>query len=150
MHGRACKQYVYRSHNKSRLSILCILIEILSRAHAKREKSLNDFKCSTSVGRSPRYGAASTAVKGLTASSMASNHARKHEVCSTLVKRRRERKKKKKKRGGRGSVLSRFNLDFHFVCVGVSNVGCYEKRRIKFELSVTNLLLSEHQRQTVR
>ena len=48
------------------LSILCILIEVLSRAHAKGEKSLNDFKFGTFNGRFPCDGAASMAVNGLT------------------------------------------------------------------------------------
>ena len=55
------------------LSVPCLLIEILSRTHAKgakkkREKkkeSLNDFKFGTFVGRFPSDGAASMAVKGL-------------------------------------------------------------------------------------
>ena len=48
------------------LSTLCILIEVLSRAHAKGEKSLNDFKFGTFNGRVPCDGAASMAVNGLT------------------------------------------------------------------------------------
>ena len=47
------------------LSVLCILVEVLSRAQAKSGKSLNDFKFGTSIGRFPSDGAASTAVKGL-------------------------------------------------------------------------------------
>ena len=43
------------------LSVLCILVEVPSRAHAKRAKSLDDFK----FGRFSSDGAASTAVKGL-------------------------------------------------------------------------------------
>ena len=31
------------------LSVLCILLEVLSRAHAKREKNLNDFEFGTFV-----------------------------------------------------------------------------------------------------
>ena len=46
-------------------SALCVLVDVLSRVHAKRRKSLNDFKFGTSVGRFSRDGAASTAVKGL-------------------------------------------------------------------------------------
>ena len=41
------------------------VIEILSPAHAKGEKSLNDFKFGTFAGRFPSDGAASMAVKGL-------------------------------------------------------------------------------------
>ena len=55
------------------LSVLCVLIEILSRADAKGEKGLNGFKFGTFVGRSVQSdGAAlSTAVKGLTCNSCA-------------------------------------------------------------------------------
>ena len=49
------------------LSVLCVLVEVLSRAHAKREKSLNGFKFGTSTGRFSSDVAASTAVKGLKA-----------------------------------------------------------------------------------
>ena len=38
------------------LSILCILIEILSRVHAKGQKRRNDFRCGTPVGRFPSDG----------------------------------------------------------------------------------------------
>ena len=47
------------------LSTLCILIEVLSRAHAKGEKSLNDFKFGTFIGRFSSDGTPSMAVKGL-------------------------------------------------------------------------------------
>ena len=47
------------------LSVLCILIAILSRAHAKGWKSHNDFKFGTSTGHFPSDRAASMAVKGL-------------------------------------------------------------------------------------
>ena len=43
------------------------VIEILSPAHAKGEKSLNDFTLGTFTGRFPSDGAASMAVKGLKA-----------------------------------------------------------------------------------
>ena len=49
----------------SLLSTLCILIEILSPAHAKGEKSLNDFKFGTFTGCFPSDGAASMGVNGL-------------------------------------------------------------------------------------
>ena len=52
------------------LSMLCILIEFLSRAHAKVWKSHNDFKFGTSVGHFPSDRAASVAVKGLIAFSV--------------------------------------------------------------------------------
>ena len=47
------------------LLILCLLIEFLSRAHAKVWKSHNDFKFGTSIGHFPSDRAASIAVKGL-------------------------------------------------------------------------------------
>ena len=48
------------------LSLLCILTEVLSRAHAKGQtKSPNDFRFGTPTGRFPSDGAASMAVKGL-------------------------------------------------------------------------------------
>jgi len=46
--------------------MLCILVEVLSNAQAKKGKSFNHFTFGTSVGRFSRDGAASTAVKGLT------------------------------------------------------------------------------------
>ena len=48
------------------LSILCILIETLSCAHSKGQKSLNGFKFGTFIGCFLGDGAASMAVKGLT------------------------------------------------------------------------------------
>ena len=48
------------------ISILCILIEILTRAHAKRGQSLNDFKFGTFIGRLPCDTVANMAVKRLT------------------------------------------------------------------------------------
>ena len=45
-------------------SILWVLVEVFSRAHAKSGKSLNDFKFGTSIGRFSSDGAARTAVKG--------------------------------------------------------------------------------------
>ena len=53
------------------LSVLCILIEVLSRADAKRGERLNKLmisKFGTSIGRFSSDGAASTAVKGLSSS----------------------------------------------------------------------------------
>ena len=50
------------------LLILFILVEILLRVHAKRGKSLNDFKFGTSVSRFSSDGAARMAVKGLSIS----------------------------------------------------------------------------------
>ena len=51
-------------HNTNVLSILCSLIEFLSRAHAK-ERNLNDFKFGTFIGRFLNGGAANMAEKGL-------------------------------------------------------------------------------------
>ena len=47
------------------LSMLCILVEVLSAAHSKGEKSLNDFKFDTFIGRFPSDDAARMTVKGL-------------------------------------------------------------------------------------
>ena len=47
------------------LSVLCILIAVLSPAHATG-KSLNDFKFGAFIGRFPSDGVASVAVKVLT------------------------------------------------------------------------------------
>ena len=47
------------------LSALCILVEVLSRAQAKKGESLNHFKFGTCIGSFSSDGAASTAVKGL-------------------------------------------------------------------------------------
>ena len=47
------------------LSILGILIEILSRTHAKVEKGLNDVKFVTVIGRFQSDDVTSMAVKGL-------------------------------------------------------------------------------------
>ena len=47
------------------LSVLWIWVEVLPRARAKWRKSLNDFKCGTSIGSFSSDGAACTAVKGL-------------------------------------------------------------------------------------
>ena len=47
------------------LSTLCILIETLSCAHSKGQKSLKGFRFGTFIGCSLGDGAASMAVKGL-------------------------------------------------------------------------------------
>jgi len=47
------------------LLVLCILIEILSRAQTKGKRDLNDFKFGTFFGRFPNDSAGSMAVKGL-------------------------------------------------------------------------------------
>ena len=56
---------IFDSPITTQLSILCSLVEVLSRGHAKRGKIRNNFKFDTSVGRFSSDGAASTAVKGL-------------------------------------------------------------------------------------
>ena len=53
---------------------LCVLVEVPSRAHAKRGKRLNDFKCGTSIGCFSSDGAASTAVKGLKTKTFEDGH----------------------------------------------------------------------------
>ena len=78
MHAYTPANSIFAGPIANLLSILCIWVEILSRAHAKgrrgggeggegggREESLNDFKFCTFVGRSPIDGAAGMAVKGL-------------------------------------------------------------------------------------
>ena len=47
------------------LSVLHILIEILSRAHAEGGKGLNDFRFGTFIGSFQSDGVASMAMKGL-------------------------------------------------------------------------------------
>ena len=47
------------------LSVLCILMEVLSLAHAKGKKVLNDFKFGIFVDRFPNDDATSMAVKWL-------------------------------------------------------------------------------------
>ena len=47
------------------LSMLCILVDVLSRAFAWRGKSCNDSESGTSTGRVSSDSVASTAVKGL-------------------------------------------------------------------------------------
>ena len=46
-------------------SVLCILIKVLSLAHAKEENNLNDFKFGTFIGRFPSDALANMAVKRL-------------------------------------------------------------------------------------
>ena len=61
MHTYAPENSIFDGPITTLLSVLCILVEVPSRAHAKRAKRLNDFK----FGRFSSVGAASTAVKGL-------------------------------------------------------------------------------------
>ena len=61
-----CLQTVYLMVLQTNLlSILSLLIEIFSRAHAKGGTGLSDFKFGTFIGGFPSDGAASMAVKGL-------------------------------------------------------------------------------------
>ena len=50
--------------SESESEILCILIEVLSRARAKRRKSLQDFKSGILIGRFSSDGASSITMKG--------------------------------------------------------------------------------------
>ena len=61
------------------LSILCIFIEILSRAHAIGKKHPNDFKFGTFIGRFQSNDAASMAVKGLRTKKQQQEGGRKKE-----------------------------------------------------------------------
>ena len=65
MHTYTPANSIFDGPITSLLSVLCILVEVLSRGHAKRGKSLNDFKFSTSISRFSSDGAVSTVVKGL-------------------------------------------------------------------------------------
>ena len=62
MHTYMPANIIFDGPITSLLLILCILIEVLSCAHAKSEKSLNDFR----FGGFPSDGTVSMAVKGLT------------------------------------------------------------------------------------
>ena len=61
MHTYAPTNSIFDGPMTDLLSVLRILVDVHSRAHARRAKSLNDFK----FGRFSSDGAASTAVKGL-------------------------------------------------------------------------------------
>ena len=56
---------IFDGPTKNLISVLCVLIELLSRVHEKRGKSHNDFKFGIFVGRFPSDDAASMAVNGL-------------------------------------------------------------------------------------
>ena len=56
---------IYDGPMTSLVSVLCTLMEVLSLAHAKRKKVLNDFKFGIFIGRFPNDDARSTAVKEL-------------------------------------------------------------------------------------
>ena len=70
MHTYTPSNNVFYGPITNLLSILCMLIEILSRTHAKQGKSLNGFKFGTFTGRFQSDSAASKAVKGLWAKGM--------------------------------------------------------------------------------
>ena len=65
MHAYTNRNNTFDRFITNLLSVLCVSVEVLSRAHAKRGKSLNDFKFGTSTDRFSSDGAAKTAVKGL-------------------------------------------------------------------------------------
>ena len=65
MQTYAPENSIFDSPITNLFSIQCILIEVLSRAHAKREKSLKYFKFDTFIDRFPSDTLASMAVKGL-------------------------------------------------------------------------------------
>ena len=65
MHTYAPENSVFDGLITNLLSILCILVEVISRAYAKEVKSLNGFKFGTFIGRFPSDGAAGMTVKGL-------------------------------------------------------------------------------------
>ena len=59
---RACKQYIRCSYNKSTFNA-AHFDKVLSRAHAKEEKSLSDFKFGTFIGHFQSDGTSSMAVQ---------------------------------------------------------------------------------------
>ena len=66
MHTYTPSNNVFYGPITNLLSILCIWTEVLSCAQAKGQtKSPDDFRFGTPIGRFPRDGAASMAVKGL-------------------------------------------------------------------------------------
>ena len=77
MHTYTPANSIFDGPIATRLSILCILVEVLSPAHAKREESHNDFKFASSIGRFQSDCAVSTAVKGLRITSVS--------VCSVII-----------------------------------------------------------------
>ena len=66
MHSYKLANSIFDGPITTLLSILYILVEVLSRAHANRGQSLNDLNFGTSAARFPSDGVAITAVKGLT------------------------------------------------------------------------------------
>ena len=67
MHTYTPANSIFDGPTTNLLLILCILIEVLSCAHVKGEKSLNDFKFGTLIDCLPSDGMTSMAVKGLKA-----------------------------------------------------------------------------------
>ena len=65
MHAYTPANNIFDGPLANLFSVLCVLVDILSSALAKRGKSLNGFKFGTPVGRFSSDGAASRAVKGL-------------------------------------------------------------------------------------
>ena len=65
MHAYTPANNIFDGPLANLFSVLCVLVDILSSALAKRGKSLNGFKFGTPVGRFSSDGAASRAVNGL-------------------------------------------------------------------------------------
>ena len=65
MHTYTPANSTFNGRRTNLLSILCTVIEVFSRGLANGEKSLNDFKFGTFIGRFPNAGGANMAVKGL-------------------------------------------------------------------------------------
>ena len=66
MHPYAPANSTFDGPVANMISILCILIEVLSGAHAERRKGLNDFESCAFTGRFPDDTLTRVAVKGLT------------------------------------------------------------------------------------
>ena len=65
MHAYTATNNIFDGPITNLLSVLCILIEVLSLAHAKEENSCNDFKFGTFIGCFQSDMLAKMAVKGL-------------------------------------------------------------------------------------
>ena len=90
MHAYTPTNSIFDGPVTNLLSVLCVSVEVL--AHAKRGKSLNDFKfgpSNSSTGRFLSDGAASTAVKGLTECQLpgTEDHRLKRRECGVQQKR---------------------------------------------------------------
>ena len=65
MHTHTPENSIFDGPVTNPLSILCILRKVLSRAPAKQENNLNDFRFGTFISHFPSDTLASMAVKGL-------------------------------------------------------------------------------------